>query len=80
MKNRGRLLRRTLGMLLAVALLLPLTGPGIVLEASAITKAEIDALKGDASALASQDYEQIADSAAQGLTVSRGMGMGLISA
>ncbi len=33
-----------------------------------------------ASALASQDYEQIADSAAQGLTVSRGMGMGLISA
>ena len=43
MKNRGRLLRRTLGLLLAVALLLPLTGPGIVLEASAITKAEIDA-------------------------------------
>ena len=33
-----------------------------------------------ASALASQDYEQIADSAAQGLTVSRGMDMGLISA
>ena len=57
MKNRGRLLRRTLGMLLAVALLLPLTGPGIVLEASAITKAEIDALKGDASALASQRKE-----------------------
>ncbi|NBI10694.1 peptidase M23 [Colidextribacter sp. OB.20] len=57
MKNRGKLLRRALGLLLAAALLLPLTGPGVVLEASAVTKAEIDALKGDAKDLASQRKE-----------------------
>lgn len=52
--NRRRLLRRALGLFLALALLLPLTGPGVVLDASAVTKAEIDALKNQSSSLATQ--------------------------
>ena len=57
MKTGRKLLRRGLGLLLAAALLLPLTGPGMVLLASAVTQAEIDALKGNASALAQQKKE-----------------------
>ncbi len=57
MKSGRKLLRRGLGLLLAAALLLPLTGPGMVLPASAVTQAEIDALKGNASALAQQKKE-----------------------
>ena len=54
MKHGKKYIRRFLGLLLAGALLLPLTGPGVVMESSAVTQAEINALKGDASALASQ--------------------------
>ena len=57
MKTGRKLLRRGLGLLQAAALLLPLTGPGMVLPASAVTQAEIDALKGNASALAQQKKE-----------------------
>ena len=52
MKKRGKLLRRIAGLMLAAALLLPLAGPGG--EASAVTQAEINALKGNANALADQ--------------------------
>ena len=54
MSDTRKFLRRAAGLFLVLALLLPLAGPGTVLEASAVTKAEIDALKGDASELASQ--------------------------
>ena len=52
--KRAKIFRRLIGLALAGALLLPLAGPGVVMESSAVTQAEIDALKGDASALASQ--------------------------
>ena len=51
---RGRTARRALGLLLVFALLAPLAGPGVVMEASAVTLAEINALKGEADALAQQ--------------------------
>ena len=54
MSDTRKFLRRAAGLFLVLALLLPLAGPGTVLEASAVTKAEIDALKGDANDLASQ--------------------------
>lgn len=54
MDNRGKTLRRAASLFLALVLLLPLAGPGTVLQASAVTKAEIDALKGDAKDLTSQ--------------------------
>ena len=52
--KRDRLLRRAVVLLLALAMFLPLTGPGMVLETSAVTQAEIDALKGNAGKLAEQ--------------------------
>ena len=52
--KRAKIFRRLIGLALAGALLLPLAGPGVVMESSAVTQAEIDALKGDANALASQ--------------------------
>lgn len=52
--KQGRLLRRAAVLLLALAMFLPLTGPGVVLETSAVTQAEIDALKGSAGKLAEQ--------------------------
>ena len=52
--KRNRLLRRAAVLLLALVMFLPLTGPGMVLETSAVTQAEIDALKGDAGKLAEQ--------------------------
>ena len=51
---RDRKVRRVLGLVLALALFLPLAGRDMVIESSAVTQAEIDALKGDASSLASQ--------------------------
>ena len=54
MKNRGTFLRRVLGLALVLAVLLPLAGNGMVLESSAVTQAQIDALKGDANGLAAQ--------------------------
>lgn len=56
MKKRHRNIRRVLSLLLALALLLPL-GPAIVVPSSAVTQAEIDALKQNASALAGQKKE-----------------------
>lgn len=52
--KRNRLLRRAAVLLLALVMFLPLTGPGMVLETSAVTQAEIDALKGNAGKLAEQ--------------------------
>ena len=52
--KQGRLLRRAAVLLLALVMFLPLTGPGMVLETSAVTQAEIDALKGSAGKLAEQ--------------------------
>ena len=52
--KQGRLLRRAAVLLLALVIFLPLTGPGVVLETSAVTQAEIDALKGSAGKLAEQ--------------------------
>lgn len=51
---RDRKARRVLVLVLALALFLPLAGRDMVIESSAVTQAEIDALKGDASSLASQ--------------------------
>lgn len=53
MKQKRRTIRRGLALLLALALLLPL-GPAVVMPSSAVTQAEIDALKENASSLASQ--------------------------
>ena len=52
--KRKKLFRGLACLLLALVMLLPLTGPGMVLEASAVTQAEIDALKSKSSTLASQ--------------------------
>ena len=57
MRNRKLLFRRVLGLVLAVAVLLPLAGDMLVVESSAVTQAEIDALKGDANELAGQKKE-----------------------
>lgn len=54
MKQNGKLFRRLAGLALAAALFLPLAGPGTVIESSAVTQAEINALKGEAGTLASQ--------------------------
>ena len=52
--KHAKFFRRLIGLALAGALFLPLAGPGVVVESSAVTQAEIDALKGNASALATQ--------------------------
>ena len=54
MENGRSLLRRGLSLLLILALFLPLAGREMVLESSAVTQAEIDALKDKSSTLASQ--------------------------
>ena len=46
--------RRALSLMLALVMVLPLTGPGIMIDASAVTKAEIDALKDKSSSLSAQ--------------------------
>ena len=55
--QRNKLARRLVGLALILAMLLPLTGPGMVLDASAVTQAEINALRNNASQLASQKKE-----------------------
>ena len=52
--GKKKLLRRVLGLVLAAVMVLPLTGPGMLIDASAVTQEEIDALKNNASNLASQ--------------------------
>ena len=54
MKNKKTLLRRVLMLALTLAVLLPLTGPAVITGSSAVTQAQIDALKGDASSLSAQ--------------------------
>lgn len=54
MKEKRPSLRRVLSLALALVLLLPLAGPAAVTDVSAVTQAEINALKGDAGKLASQ--------------------------
>ena len=54
MKNKRRLLRCMLGLALVLSMVLPLSGPGLVIDASAVTQAEIDALRNKSGDLASQ--------------------------
>ena len=58
MKKRRRTVRRLLCELLAVALLIPLSGPAAVVPASAVTQAQIDELKDQAAQL-DQQREQL---------------------
>ena len=53
MRDKKRAAHRILGLILALAMLLPLAGPAVI-PSSAVTQAQIDALKNDASNLASQ--------------------------
>ena len=57
MNKRSVVTRRALCILLALALLLPLSGPAAVMTASAVTQAEIDDLKGEAAQLDQQREE-----------------------
>lgn len=54
MKNKGKWFHRILGLVLVLTMVLPLTGPGMVIDASAVTQAEINALKNNAGKLANQ--------------------------
>ena len=54
MKKRHNMIRKILALTLTLALVLPLTGPAVIMEAGAVTQAEIDALKSDASKLNDQ--------------------------
>lgn len=54
MKKRHTGFRKLLALAVTLALVLPLTGPAVVMEAGAVTQAEIDALKSDASKLNDQ--------------------------
>lgn len=54
MKKRHNMIRKILALTLTLALVLPLTGPAVIMEAEAVTQAEIDALKSDASKLNDQ--------------------------
>ena len=47
MREKKKLFRRLMALVLALVLLLPLAGPGVVTESSAVTQAEINALKDD---------------------------------
>ena len=58
MKKRRRTVRRLLCGLLALALLIPLSGPAAVVPASAVTQAQIDELKDQAAQL-DQQREQL---------------------
>ena len=55
--KKSKLFRRALGLVLAAVMVLPMTGPGMVIESSAVTQAEIDALKSKSSTIASQKQE-----------------------
>ena len=54
MNNRQNAIRKFLALALALAMVLPLTGPAVIMEAGAVTQAEIDALKADANNLKNQ--------------------------
>ena len=54
MEKKRRYFRRGLGLVLALALLLPLAGRDMVIESSAVTRAEIDALKDKSGTIAAQ--------------------------
>lgn len=55
MKMKHKIIHRILPMVLALAMLLPLAGPSMIMEADAkVTQAEIDALKADANKLNQQ--------------------------
>lgn len=55
--KKKRYFRRGLSLLLALALFLPLAGREMVMESSAVTKAEIDALRDKSGSIASQKKE-----------------------
>lgn len=57
MKKRWNKIRRLVCLAIILSLVLPFVGPAAVLPSSAVTQAEIDALKSDASDLASQKKE-----------------------
>ena len=57
MDRRKRYIRRTLCLVLTLALMLPLTGPATVIPASAVTQQEIDELKEEAQDLEAQQEE-----------------------
>lgn len=58
MKQKKAALRKLASVLMALAIFLPLSGPALVMEASAkVTQEQIDALKGEASALAAEKKE-----------------------
>lgn len=54
MRTKRRQFRRGLSLVLALALFLPLAGRDMVIESSAVTKAEIDALKNKSGSIAAQ--------------------------
>ena len=54
MKERQNRVRRVLTLVLALALVIPLSGPTVVMESGAVTQQEIDALKSDANQLNQQ--------------------------
>ena len=53
-EKKRRYFRRGLSLVLALALFLPLAGRDMVIESSAVTRAEIDALKNKSGTIASQ--------------------------
>ena len=57
MKHVKTFLHRGLLFLMALVVLLPLAGPAVVVEAEAVTRAEINALKQNASSLSAQKKE-----------------------
>ena len=57
MKHVKTFLHRGLIFLMALVVLLPLAGPAVVVEAEAVTRAEINALKQNASSLSAQKKE-----------------------
>jgi len=57
MKHMKTFLHRCLIFLMALVVLLPLAGPAVVVEAEAVTRAEINALKQNASSLSAQKKE-----------------------
>ena len=57
MKHMKTFLHRCLIFLMALVVLLPLAGPAVVVEAEAVTQAEINALKKNASSLSTQKKE-----------------------
>ena len=56
-QKRKKTLNRVLALLLVLALVVPLSGQVLVMPASAVTQAEIDALKGDAADLEAEKKE-----------------------